>query len=164
MRIMQRNEQRPDPLIDGVAGIRQAQMTRGAFDQPQAEIAFQPLHCSTEARFGMPEHARGGAKAAMLHDFAKQLPIAPVHPQSSMWRDSVSRESGYPGQRRSPRTWHKLSAFRKTDREESDVRRRNLSSQFLVRRSLESRIDRRQEARPHHPGKARGDLSRRQRQ
>ena len=27
----------------------------------------------------MAEHARGGAKAAMLHDLAKQLPIAPIH-------------------------------------------------------------------------------------
>src|SRR4051794_26297779 len=79
MRIVQRNEQGPYPLIDGVPGVRQAQMARRALDQPQAEIGFQPLHCSTEARFGMAEHARGGAKAAMLHDLAKQLPIAPVH-------------------------------------------------------------------------------------
>ena len=40
MRIVQRNEQRLDPLIDGVAGIGQAQMARGALDQPQAEIGF----------------------------------------------------------------------------------------------------------------------------
>src|SRR3954447_5276155 len=54
-------------------------MARGTLDQPQAEIGFQPLHCSTEARLGMAEHARSGTKAAMLHDLAKQLPIAPVH-------------------------------------------------------------------------------------
>ena len=79
MRIMQRGEQRFHPLVDGVAGIGEPQMTRGALDQPQAEIAFQPLHCSTEARLGMPEHARGGGKPAMFNDFAKQLPIAPLH-------------------------------------------------------------------------------------
>ncbi len=79
MAIVQRNEQRLDPLIDGVAGIGQAQMARGALDQPQAEIVFQSLHCSTEARLRVAEHARGGAKAAMLNNLAKQLPIAPVH-------------------------------------------------------------------------------------
>ena len=70
-------------------------MTRRAFDQPQAEIAFQPLHCSTEAGFGMPEHARGGGKPAMFNDFAKQLPIAPLHAlRLSIQRYSVSREIG----------------------------------------------------------------------
>ena len=49
MRIVQRREQRLYPPIDGLSGIREPQMTRGALDQPQAEIAFQPLHCSTEA-------------------------------------------------------------------------------------------------------------------
>ncbi len=54
-------------------------MARGAFDQAQTKIGFQSLHRSTEGGFRMPEHARGGAKAAMLHHLAKQLPIAPVH-------------------------------------------------------------------------------------
>ena len=49
MRIVQRGEQRLYPPVDRLSGIGESQMTRGALDQPQAEIAFQPLHCSTEA-------------------------------------------------------------------------------------------------------------------
>jgi hypothetical protein len=59
--------------------LGRAQMARVAFDLAEAEIAFQPLHCSTEAGFGVPEHARSGAKAAMLPHLAKHLPIAPIH-------------------------------------------------------------------------------------
>src|ERR1700680_3611299 len=44
-------------------------------------LSGQSLHCSTEARFGMSEHACGGAKAAMLHNLAKQLPTPPISPQ-----------------------------------------------------------------------------------
>ena len=68
---MQRDEQRLDPAIDRVAGIGQTQMARGALDQPQAQIGFQPLHRSTEARLGMPQHARGRAEAAVLDHLAK---------------------------------------------------------------------------------------------
>ena len=40
MGIVQRRKQRLDALVDGFAGIGQAQVARRAFDQPQAEIAF----------------------------------------------------------------------------------------------------------------------------
>src|SRR6266481_1959020 len=64
-------------------------MTGGALDQPETEIAFQPLHCSTQARLGMAEHASGGAKAAMLHDLAKQIPIPPIHRGDCPWAGTV---------------------------------------------------------------------------
>ena len=37
----------------------------------------------------MPEHARGSAKAAMLHHLAKQLPIAPIHAGNCPWAGTV---------------------------------------------------------------------------
>ena len=83
---------------DGVAGVGQAQVTRGALDQPQAEIGFQPLHRSTEARFGMPEHARGGAETAMLDDLAKQLPIPPIHPAIVHAAVQCVQEFRFPGE------------------------------------------------------------------
>jgi hypothetical protein len=52
-------------------GVGEAQMPRGALNQPQAEVAFQSLHCSAEARFGMAQHTCGGGKPAVLDDFAE---------------------------------------------------------------------------------------------
>ena len=69
--IVQRCEQRLYPAIDGLAGVGEAQMPRGALDKTQAEVAFQPLHCSAKARFGMAQHARGGRKSTVLDDFAE---------------------------------------------------------------------------------------------
>ena len=63
--------QRLDPAIDGVAGIGQAQMPGRSLDQPQPELTFEPLHGSTEAGFGVPKHACGSAKAAVLDNLAK---------------------------------------------------------------------------------------------
>src|SRR5216684_4227040 len=37
----------------------------------------------------MPEHACGGAKAAVLHNFAKQLPIPPIHACDCPWAGTV---------------------------------------------------------------------------
>jgi hypothetical protein len=93
MGIVQRREQWSHPPVDGVSGIRQAQVTRGALDQPQAEISFQSLHRSTQARFRMPEHACGGAEPAVFNDFAKQLPIAPLHASDCPCRDTVCPEN-----------------------------------------------------------------------
>jgi len=55
-------------------------MPRGALDQPQAEVAFQSLHCSGKARFWVPKYARGsGLSGAEMLDWSNRERARLVH-------------------------------------------------------------------------------------
>jgi len=100
--VVQRREQRTHLAIDRLAGIGQPQMPRGPLDQPQPEIGLEPLHRSTKARLGVTEHARSRTEAAMLDNFAKQLPVTPLHGRLSIHRYSVSSQIGLSRRPQSP--------------------------------------------------------------
>ena len=99
MHIVQRNEQRLYPRIDGIAGVGETQMPRGALDQPQPEIVFQSLPAALKVDLGWPSTRAAALKppcCTTSQNSSQSRQSIPL----SMGRYRVSRQSGYPSPRR----------------------------------------------------------------